>query len=70
MIVYFARPEIIYVCIGLGLLLTGETIRIWSVSYAGVVQPERGMWAQKSYVRQAHTPLLETRCMLAICLCM
>ena len=47
MIVYFARPEIIYVCIGLGLLLTGETIRIWSVSYAGGETRTRNVGAKK-----------------------
>ena len=47
MIVYFARPEIIYVCIGIGLLLTGETIRIWSVSYAGGATRTRNVGAKK-----------------------
>lgn len=47
MIVYFARPEIIYVCIGIGLLLTGETIRIWSVSYAGGETRTRNVGAKK-----------------------
>ena len=47
MIVYFARPEIIYVCIGLGLLLIGETIRIWSVSYAGGETRTRNVGAKK-----------------------
>ena len=47
MIVYFARPEIIYVCIGVGLLLTGETIRIWSVSYAGGETRTRNVGAKK-----------------------
>ena len=47
MIVYFARPEIIYVCIGVGLLLIGETIRIWSVSYAGGETRTRNVGAKK-----------------------
>ena len=47
MIVYFARPEIMYVCIGVGLLLTGETIRIWSVSYAGGETRTRNVGAKK-----------------------
>ena len=47
MIVYFARPEIMYVCIGVGLLLTGETIRIWSVSYAGGATRTRNVGAKK-----------------------
>ena len=47
MIVYFARPEIIYVCIGIGLLLIGETIRIWSVSYAGGETRTRNVGAKK-----------------------
>ena len=47
MIVYFARPEIIYVCIGIGLLLIGETIRIWSVSYAGGETRTRNVGATK-----------------------
>ena len=47
MIVYFARPEIIYVCIGSGLLLIGETIRIWSVSYAGGETRTRNVGAKK-----------------------
>ena len=47
MIVYFARPEIMYVCIGVGLLLIGETIRIWSVSYAGGETRTRNVGAKK-----------------------
>ncbi|MBC8344804.1 MAG: isoprenylcysteine carboxylmethyltransferase family protein [Candidatus Marinimicrobia bacterium] len=35
MIIYFARPESAYLSIGIPLLLMGELIRIWAVSYAG-----------------------------------
>ncbi|MBN4080732.1 isoprenylcysteine carboxylmethyltransferase family protein [Caldithrix abyssi] len=35
MIVYFARVENAYLLIGIPLLLIGELIRIWAVSYAG-----------------------------------
>ncbi|MBT3479583.1 MAG: isoprenylcysteine carboxylmethyltransferase family protein [Candidatus Marinimicrobia bacterium] len=35
MIVYFARPENAFLPFGLSLLLIGEFIRIWAVSYAG-----------------------------------
>ena len=35
MIIYFARPGNAYLILGIPLLLMGETIRIWAVSYAG-----------------------------------
>ena len=35
MIIYFARPENTYFSGGITLLLTGELIRMWAVSYAG-----------------------------------
>lgn len=35
MIVYFARPENAYFIVGFLLLLMGELIRMWAVSYAG-----------------------------------
>jgi len=35
MIVYFARPGNTHLTLGIPLLLMGETIRIWAVSYAG-----------------------------------
>ena len=35
MIVYFARPENAFLFFGISLLLAGEFIRIWAVSYAG-----------------------------------
>ena len=47
MIVYFARPEILYVYIGAVLLCVGETIRIWSVSYAGGETRTRNVGATK-----------------------
>ena len=47
MIVYFARPEPPYAYIGTLLLLTGETIRIWSISYAGGETRTRNVGAKK-----------------------
>ena len=47
MIVYFARPEPPYAYIGTLLLLTGETIRIWSISYAGGETRTRSVGAKK-----------------------
>jgi len=47
MIVYFARPEILYVYIGAMLLCAGEIIRIWSVSYAGGETRTRNVGAKK-----------------------
>ena len=47
MIVYFARPEILYVYIGVVLLCVGESIRIWSVSYAGGETRTRNVGATK-----------------------
>ena len=35
MIIYFARPINAYLPLGIALLLSGELIRIWAVSYAG-----------------------------------
>ena len=35
MIIYFARPANAYLPLGIALLLGGELIRIWAVSYAG-----------------------------------
>ena len=35
MIIYFARPGNTHLTLGIPLLLMGETIRIWAVSYAG-----------------------------------
>ena len=35
MIIYFARPQNTYFFSGITLLLTGELIRMWAVSYAG-----------------------------------
>ncbi len=35
MIIYFARPSSAYLPAGIALLLCGELIRIWAVSYAG-----------------------------------
>ena len=47
MIVYFARPEIVFVYIGAVLLCAGESIRIWSVSYAGGETRTRNVGAKK-----------------------
>ena len=47
MIIYFARPELAYVCTGALLLLMGETIRVWSVSYAGGETRTRNVGAKK-----------------------
>ena len=47
MIVYFARPEALYVYTGAALLFIGETIRIWSVSYAGGETRTRNVGAKK-----------------------
>ena len=35
MIIYFARPGSAHLTLGIPLLLTGEVMRIWAVSYAG-----------------------------------
>jgi len=47
MIVYFARPEALYVYMGAALLFIGETIRLWSVSYAGGETRTRNVGAKK-----------------------
>ena len=47
MIVYFARPEPVYAYTGTLLLLMGETIRLWSVSYAGGETRTRNVGAKK-----------------------
>jgi protein-S-isoprenylcysteine O-methyltransferase Ste14 len=47
MIIYFARPEPAYAYTGTLLLLMGETIRLWSVSYAGGETRTRNVGAKK-----------------------
>ena len=47
MIIYFARPENTYFSGGITLLLTGELIRLWAVSYAGGETRTRNVGASK-----------------------
>ena len=47
MIIYFARPENIYFYGGTTLLLAGELIRMWAVSYAGGETRTRNVGATK-----------------------
>ena len=47
MIIYFARPENTYFFGGITLLLAGELIRMWAVSYAGGETRTRNVGATK-----------------------
>ena len=45
MIVFFARPSSAYLIFGITLLIIGESIRMWAVSYAGGVTRTRNVGA-------------------------
>ena len=45
MIIFFARPSVTYLIFGTTLLLIGESIRMWAVSYAGGVTRTRKVGA-------------------------
>ena len=45
MIVYFARPNSFYLGLGAVLLLAGEAVRLWAVSYAGGITRTRNVGA-------------------------
>lgn len=45
MIVYFARPNSFYLVLGSVLLLAGEAVRLWAVSYAGGITRTRNVGA-------------------------
>ena len=45
MIVYFARPSSFYLVLGAVLLLAGEAVRLWAVSYAGGITRTRNVGA-------------------------
>jgi protein-S-isoprenylcysteine O-methyltransferase Ste14 len=45
MIVYFARPNSFYLVLGVVLLLAGEAVRLWAVSYAGGITRTRNVGA-------------------------
>ena len=47
MIIYFSRPANAYLPLGIALLLGGELIRIWAVSYAGGETRTRNVGASK-----------------------